>query len=55
MPFGKWKGTCLQDVPADYLHWFWQKSNRDTKTPLGCYIRDRLAALKKEYPNGIWT
>lgn len=23
MPFGKYKGTPMQDVPASYLHWLW--------------------------------
>ena len=23
MPWGKWKGKPMQDVPADYLFWLW--------------------------------
>lgn len=66
MPFGKYAGTrtLMQDVPASYLHWLWtQKGDniqRDLKlnTPQGKvarYIRDHLAHLQKEHPDGIWT
>lgn len=29
MPFGKWKGTLLKDMPADYIHWLLTKANID--------------------------
>lgn len=54
MPFGKHKGEPLQDVPAHYLHWLWiQKPLYDRK--LEDYIKRNISALKKEYPDGIWS
>jgi uncharacterized protein (DUF3820 family) len=57
MPFGKWKGECMQDVPASYLRYLWTNGlNSETKTnPVADYIERNLDALKKEYPDGIWT
>jgi hypothetical protein len=56
MPFGKHKGTPMQDVPATYLHWLWTKTGgKDDKvSPVADYTRRNLDALKKEYTDGIW-
>lgn len=57
MPFGKYKGRPMEDVPASYLHWLWSnwsKEERDQK-PVAGYIRENLAVLMKEHPDGIWT
>lgn len=61
MPFGKYKGTPMQDVPASYLHWLWTQNNgRDQRTqmlrsdPVLDYIRRNLSALKQEHEDGIW-
>lgn len=27
MPFGKYKGLPMQDIPVHYLHWLWHSSN----------------------------
>jgi hypothetical protein len=32
MPWGKYKGTPMQDVPASYLHWLWT-NERDPVPP----------------------
>lgn len=53
MPFGKYKGIQMQDVPVQYLHWYWH--NCDKKTSLGEYIKDNLDALKMENKDLIWT
>ena len=55
MPFGKYKGQPMQDVPASYLHWLWVngKSSEKTCSVAGC-IRRNLDALKKEHSDGIW-
>lgn len=56
MPFGKHKGTAMQDVPAPYLHWLWANGKEEDKTcPVADYIRRNLTALKQEYRDGIWN
>jgi len=57
MPFGKWKDECMQDIPASYLHFLWRDGlKHEAKTnPVADYIERNLDALKKEYPDGIWT
>jgi uncharacterized protein (DUF3820 family) len=53
MPFGQaYKGRKMEDVPASYLFWYW--TNCDRTAPVGKYIEKNLAALEKEYPDGIW-
>lgn len=55
MPFGKHKGTPMQDVPAAYFHWLWTNGLKSDKTSnVGDYIRRNLSALKREHPDGIW-
>jgi hypothetical protein len=56
MPFGKYKGTLMQDVPAGYMHWLWSNGKKDDKQcVVADYIRRNLGALKQEYPDGIWV
>jgi hypothetical protein len=60
MPWGKYKGQPMQDVPASYLHWFWTqpnggKTHKEGNDPVADYIRANIVALKTEYPDGIWT
>ena len=60
MPFGKYKGTPMQDVPASYLHWLWtndrdpmrQKAKFD---PVADYIQRNRSVLEQEHPDGIWS
>lgn len=60
MPWGKYEGTPMCDVPADYLFWLW--TNGGKAGPLekrkDCqvadYIRRNLSALEQDYPDGIW-
>ena len=56
MPWGKYKGQPMQDVPADYLFWLWtEKGKKDNHVcEVADYIRRNLAALQQEYPDGIW-
>jgi uncharacterized protein (DUF3820 family) len=55
MPFGKYKGVVLQDIPAGYLHWLWTNGkDKDKFCPVANYIRKNLNALKSEYSDGIW-
>ena len=57
MPFGQHKGVPLQDVPASYLHFLWQNGlkNELRTSAVAHYIHRNIEALKKEYPDGIWT
>lgn len=53
MPFGKFKGKRMEEVPASYLHWLWtQESSKETSVML--YIKDNMGSLKQEHPDGIW-
>lgn len=56
MPFGKYKGTQMQKVPASYLHWLWQSGKKEEvgRNDIADYIAASLPALKKEHPDGIW-
>lgn len=63
MPFGKHKvdRTPMQDVPAQYLHWLWSNGlknelkSRSIQGDVARYIQANMPALKREYPDGIWT
>jgi uncharacterized protein (DUF3820 family) len=57
MPFGKYKGMRMSDIPVEYLHWLWhQGAKNETETRLvPNYIKRCLSALKKENPDLIWT
>lgn len=55
MPFGKYRGVPMQDVPAGYLHYLWSngiRSNPDSS--VADYIRRNLHSLEKDHPDGIW-
>ncbi len=54
MPFGKHKNELLSDVPATYFHWLWQQRPLSNQR-LENYIFNSIPALKKDYPDGIWT
>ena len=55
MPFGKYQGTPMQDVPARYLHWLWTNGlEEDRYSDVAGYIRGSVDALKDEYKDGIW-
>ena len=61
MPFGKYKGEKLINIPADYLMW-WYRESRHEGHPLKEYIEENktileaeeksiIAARKAEYKN----
>ncbi len=59
MPWGKYKGVSMQDVPASYLHWLWTNerdpmSRKSKVDPVAAYIERNMAALQQEHPDGIW-
>ena len=55
MPFGKWRGTPMKDVPAKYLFWLWINGlSVRTDSDVGDYIRDNIKELEASHPDGIW-
>lgn len=55
MPFGKFKGFRMEDVPASYLGWLWNDGLYEKpESPVHGYIVDNMAALEKEDPDRIW-
>lgn len=50
MPFGKYKGTELDEVPASYLMWLYEN---DCKEPfVKSYIEKNLDGIKKQIEDG---
>ena len=55
MPFGKYRGQPMSDVPASYFHYLWTNGKCDDKQcPVADYIRRTLSALRQENPDLIW-
>lgn len=57
MPWGKYKGTPMQDVPASYLHWYWTEKGGEKQVEIcsvADYIKRNLNVLELEYEDGIW-
>ena len=56
MPLGCHKGKQMSEVPASYLFWLWQDcDHKNQSSQISDYIRRNLDALKKEFPDGIWS
>lgn len=57
MPFGKYRGMAMQDVPVSYLHWYWHNGTFDTQTAnaVADYIMRSMDALKQENPDLVWS
>lgn len=51
MPFGKHKGEKMEDVPASYLLFLWNKGSMTSEVKE--YIKENLQALQKEAPDVI--
>lgn len=49
MPFGKYKGKAMVNVPAHYLLWLWE--NAKLSGTLKTYIQNNLDAIKLEIAN----
>lgn len=56
MPFGKYEGTLMQDIPCHYLHWYFGNVNSDAPKQKAVreYILNSLNALKLEDKDLIW-
>lgn len=46
MPWGKWKGRQMADVPADYLLWLYE--NNKASGEVLQYIKDNLEVIKHQ-------
>jgi len=57
MPWGKHKDATMESVPASYLHYLWTngKDKEVERCPVADYIKRNMAALEKEFPDGIWS
>ena len=60
MPFGKYRGKRMDEVPASYLHWLWVNErdplrNKVATDAVAAYIHNSRLSLAAEYPDGIWT
>lgn len=52
MPFGRYIGEKLGDVPADYLLWFYEHPMLSRNFPeLAKYVSENLKALEAETRN----
>lgn len=42
MPFGKYNGRAMKDVPVEYLKWLWVEKdfNKNFMNPVARWIRD---------------
>jgi len=55
MPFGKYRGKEMLEVPVSYLHWLWHEGKRfDYGCPVYKYILLSMDSLKYENPDLIW-
>lgn len=50
MPFGKYKGKPMADVPASYLLWLWNDGlkNKTATSDVAAYIAENLHCLTLE-------
>lgn len=56
MPFGKHKGELMEDVPVEYLHWFYTEVDepKGAACAVLLYIEKNIVALKRENADLIW-
>ena len=55
MPFGKYRGFQMSQVPAAYFHWLWNAGKKnDVACPVHEYIKSNMFALQQEHSDGIW-
>jgi hypothetical protein len=50
MPFGKFKGKKMANVPAGYL--LWLHENIELRDPLKTYVKENLDVIKAEVKQG---
>lgn len=55
MPYGKYKGVLMQDIPTEYLHYLWCYGlEHNQHSTVAEYIKRNLEALKMENDDLIW-
>lgn len=56
MPFGKYKGVRMSDVPARYFHYLWNNGLKQqvATNKVAAYISANMSALQLEHKDGIW-
>lgn len=56
MPFGRYVGTPMEDVPAGHFFWLWVDNGAewDRKSLVARYIRRKLETLRMKYPDRVW-
>lgn len=54
MPWGKYKGTKMANVPASYLKWLWDNNKVSIQRTNGVYwyIKNNMDAIEKELNEG---
>lgn len=57
MPFGKYKGVTLENVPANYFHWLWFEAGvqHNKHHKLHDYISDNIDSFRQENKDLIWS
>ncbi len=53
MPFGKFEGKKLSDVPDEYFLFCFENGFFDSRAALKLYVIDNLAAIKKNISTKI--
>lgn len=54
MPFGKYKGRKMENVPPDYLLWLWDEGIwAEKEREIHTYIRDCFDTLVMDAPDFI--
>ena len=54
MPFGKYEGRTMENVPVYYFHWLYVNDKVTPASPVGDYIERNLSSLKAENHDLIW-
>ncbi|MCB0595440.1 MAG: DUF3820 family protein [Phaeodactylibacter sp.] len=50
MPYGKYQGKAMEDVPAGYLIWLYD--NARASPAVARYVKDNMDVLQKEIKEG---
>ena len=48
MPWGRYKGTRLGDIPPEYWRYLWNDGMRKEDTDLGRYLRTHAVEIREQ-------